>query len=225
MQVIQKIKFLLHRSLISGSSDPGSGNRLRCSRNTYIKNQRNIRIIGSVSLVLLFTLTAFTLRPVSVSTDFAEATANPATTTLTVETSGNAAILDITPSSTSGTFSSSDNSGTSLAFNVSTNNITGYNLGISHGSSTTPAPLTSEDLSEDLDSLPTGTSITESQFNSTEYVGHYGYKPSKLNSQSNSNYIPAPTITSTTLNKTTRANTESDNYTIALGANIDYTKS
>ncbi len=230
MQVIQKIKqVLLHRSLMPGSSDPGSGNRLRCSRNTYIKNQRNIRIIGSVSLVILFALTAFTLRPVSIETSSVEATANPATTTLTIAASGNAAILDITPSSTSGTFASSDTTDTSLGFSVTTDNITGYNLSIRHASATSPAPLVNEALSLNLDSLET--SVTESQFSTSAYVGHYGYKPSMLNSEDNSNYIPAPTTTPTPINvtqcanNTTNCNTANDNYTIALGANIDYTKS
>ncbi|MDO4527009.1 MAG: FISUMP domain-containing protein, partial [Candidatus Saccharibacteria bacterium] len=154
----------------------------------------------------------------------AEAAVNPATTTLTVTTSGDAAILDITPSSATGTFSSSDTSGTSLEFNVTTDNITGYNLSISHADATTPAPLTNEDLSTDLASLPAGTSIADSDFNTSTYVGYYGYKPSMLNSVSNSNYIPAPTTTATTINETAQANTTSDNYTIALGANIDYTK-
>ena len=54
----------------------------------------------------------------------------------------------------------------------------------------------------------------------TQYNGKWGYKPSKLNSNSNSNYLPAPTTIGTTLDVTSGANSTANNYTLTLGVRV-----
>ncbi|MBQ3413376.1 InlB B-repeat-containing protein, partial [Candidatus Saccharibacteria bacterium] len=78
------------------------------------------------------------------------------------------------------------------------------------------------------------TGISATTFNTTAYNGMWGYKPSMLNSSPNSNYLPSPTTTATTLNITNCANGRSngsntcpdavDTYTIDLAARLEYTQ-
>ncbi len=68
---------------------------------------------------------------------------------------------------------------------------------------------------------------TESTFAAaanTSYNGKWGYKPSKLNSVANTNYLPSPTTTATTLDETSTANATPNIYTISVGARADYIK-
>ena len=129
--------------------------------------------------------------------------------------------LSILPTSTTGTFATSDTSTNNIS--VKTTNGTGYTLGIKasaegsnalNGANSTsiPSHTVSAGISE-------ATYSTDSTYNNT-----WGYRPSKLNSTANSNYLPGPTSASTaiTLDKTTSANpSTANNYNLAIGVRVD----
>ncbi len=56
-------------------------------------------------------------------------------------------------------------------------------------------------------------------FDTSAYNGKWGYKPSKLNSTANTNYLPAPTTTGSTIDSV--SNATSNNYTVSIGARAD----
>ena len=163
-------------------------------------------------------------------------TANPSTTSLNLTLSNDTIALNLTPLSSAGTFSSS----TSANFTVSTNNVTGYTLSIkSSVSDPTDATevanasrlVNTEDSTKYISSI--SGSVSESVFSNasnTQYNNMWGYKPSKLNSSDNTNYLAAPDYnTATILNTTSCANgtspctDASDSYSITLGARVDST--
>jgi len=151
------------------------------------------------------------------STEAATGTAQ--SSSLTLDVTSSVASVDLTVDSSTGTFASSD---TNAAFSVTTNNFTGYTLSISADEDT---GLLSDDESNTLSSIPAA--ISEETFSAsanTSYNGMWGYRPSKYNSVANTNYLPAPTTTASTLDVTSAANTTANNYTIALGARADFTK-
>ncbi len=171
-------------------------------------NLNRIIPYSAVALVGIFGLMLF---PVSFVMDSTEAAPVQSTTTLTLATSDLSA--EITPSSAEGTFSASD----PITIGVRTNNYTGYTLGITSSDNVNNTKLiNTNDNTAYLTSISSASSAEE--FN----VNNWGYLPSKLNSQANTNYQPAPTTTATTLDATNTANTEANTYTIALGAKADY---
>ena len=192
------------------------------------KVARAIGVTAGVFLSLLFMLSAF---PIIDNTEDAEATPGVEevpTITITSAT-GNTASVDITPTSANGTFAYSDAS-SQLAFTVSTGNYTGYTLSIK--ASDNAGQLTNATYGETLDSITTIT--TESDFSSgaaSTYNNKWGYKPSRYVDTSTgtvidntvaNNFLPAPTTTETLLDNQTTATTQ--NYTIDVGARVDYTK-
>ena len=173
--------------------------------------RRKINYIAPRSAVALVGLFGLMLFPVSFAMDSTEAAPVQSTTTLTLSTSDLSA--EITPSSTEGTFVTSD----PATISVVTNNYSGYTLGISANDDINNTKLinTNDDTAY-LNSISSASSVEE--FN----ANNWGYLPSKLNSQANANYQPAPTTTATTLDATNVANAEANTYTIALGAKADY---
>ena len=147
------------------------------------------------------------------------ATGSSQSSSLTLDVTSSVASVDLTVNSSTGTFASSD---TNAAFSVTTNNFTGYTLSISADEDT---GLLSDDEANTLSSIPAA--ISEETFSAstnTSYNGMWGYRPSKYNSVANTNYLPAPTTTASTLDVTSAANKTANNYTIALGARADFTK-
>ena len=137
--------------------------------------------------------------------------------------------LDITPNNANGTFATSTSSEIA-SFNVTTNNYTGYILSIS--ASDDDGELIDNNTLNTLNSI---TSITDADTfandTTSTYKNKWGIKPSKyvesgvvIDNTISNNYLPAPTTTPTILDETNTANTTANNYTIALGAKIDYTK-
>ena len=191
--------------------------------NEYIKFNKYIRVSGIVSSFVLFILLSLSIHPIVLDSS-AEATAGtslPSTTTLTMALGSSSANLDIMPKDSNGTFSSSSTDETAK-FGVTTNNYTGYTLTIS--ASDDLGTLTNSTAASTLSSIST---VTDSAtFSSTTALnGKWGYLPSKYNSETNLVYRPAPTTTASTLDATTTANpTTANDYTIGLGARIDYTK-
>ncbi|MBR3324083.1 hypothetical protein IKG24_00895, partial [Candidatus Saccharibacteria bacterium] len=187
---------------------------------SYIRNFRNLRIAGTLSSLSLIVLTLLAIFPIVHKAMEAEA-ASPLESNTEIEMSigKGSANLSLIPKDTSGTFASSSSS--ELAeFNVTTNNYTGYTLGIKATDDT--KQLTNVDMpTAKLDSI---TSVIDSStFNTQAYNGKWGYKPSKYNSADNASFRPAPTTSSSTLDVTKSANSTSSNtYTIGLGARADY---
>ena len=144
------------------------------------------------------------------------------------------ASLDLAVTNPSGTFDSSSDS--QLArFGVVTNNYTGYILSISSNSNNS-TELINKDTGAKLTSIDTA--LTPSSFDNPIYNGKWGYLPSKYNSEANIIFRPAPTSSASTLDETVVANTkkpattadevncinyECNEYTIGLGARVDYT--
>ena len=206
----------------------------------YISDSRRIRVAGISASFILALLTLLTLAPLTSSTNYTEAASSldDSTTTLTL-TTGNTASLAISADSSNGTFATNDSTSAyytsgsqATSFTVTTNNYTGYTLTLTNSSDNTL--VDKSDSSNTLE--PLSTAINESTFstNST-YNNMWGYKPSMLSSSSNSNYLPAPSNTTITMNETHCANSgtngsyscpnASDTYTIALGARVNYTQS
>ena len=132
--------------------------------------------------------------------------------------------VDVMPSD-NGTFASSTATNN---VRVKTTSASGYELGIkaSTSGSNNNALINTIDSSKIIPSITT--SISEATYSSSStYNNTWGFKPSKLNSQANSNYIPGPTdtINSIVLDRTTTANPSTFNdYTITLGTRIDNTQ-
>ena len=170
---------------------------------------RKISPYAGAALVGLFGLILF---PVSFSLDSAEAAITYSETILTLSTSDLSA--RITPSDANGTFVASDPS----TISVTTNNYSGYTLGIAASDNVNNTKLinTSDDTAY-LTSISSASSADE--FN----TNNWGYLPSKLNSQTNISYRPAPTTTGATIETTNSANAEANTYTISLGVKTDYT--
>ena len=124
--------------------------------------------------------------------------------------------LDAMPS-TNGSFAASTATNN---ISVRTNNGTGYDLGIK--ASTNNSNALNRTGGGSIPSITS--SITEEAFRtSTAYNDKWGYKPSKINSSANSNYLQAPTSSSTAtrLDKTTTANpSTNNNYTITIGTRV-----
>lgn len=149
------------------------------------------------------------------------ASATTSTITLSV-TSGLS--VDVIPSD-NGTFASSTATNN---VRVKTDSASGYELGIkaSTSGSNNNALINTTDSSKIIPSITS--SISEATYSSSStYNNTWGFKPSKLNSQANSNYIPGPTSTTSSivLDKTTSSNPSTFNdYTITLGTRIDNTQ-
>ena len=219
-----------------------------------------IRVAGVLSFGFLITLSYLFVNPTTINSGlatlvYAEGNDTPATSgtplpslvTLNIDLTHPNASVELTPHDSTGTFSSSSEDN-SVAFNVSTNNYTGYTLYISSSSNDGylfPTGITTPTTENSLSSIDEIT--TESDFSnpsSTTLNNKWGYKPSKYNSETNTSFIPAPSITNPTTGSaildttatyntttsgdpiTSETNTEDINanaYTIGLGARVDST--
>ena len=136
--------------------------------------------------------------------------------TIFLSVSSSSVVLNLVPTSVSGTFSKSP----ALDISVSLTGAGGYTLGIH--SATTGANNTK--LINTTDNTKSFTSISsalsESDFSSssnTQYNNQWGYLPSKFHSSDNSSFLPSPTETGDILDQTTGTN-DSGDYTITIGA-------
>ena len=142
------------------------------------------------------------------------------TSSLTISITDSVA-LNIVSTSSDGNFATSDTSTNNIS--VTTTNGTGYQLGIKASTNNSNALINSSDSSKTIPSITA--SISESTYSSSSsYNNTWGYRPSKLNSSSNSNYLQAPTSSSTitTLDKTSASNPSTANtYNLAIGARVN----
>lgn len=186
----------------------------------YITRSRRIRVAGAASSVALLLIALLAAFPVSYQDKNAEATAVPATTTLTMTSSSDIASVDITPNSGDGTFVASTSD---IAFSVTTDNLTGYSLSISGSDNDGElANVTTGDVLGPLSSAASTSDFTSGA--AATYSNKWGYKPSKYNSTSNSSYLPAPTTSQSVLDTTSSPNPTANNYTIGIAARVDFSK-
>lgn len=149
----------------------------------------------------------------------------------------NSISLDLKPIFPTGTFAKSDT--TTNTVGVMTNYFAGYALGIAASSTGADAANLIQTLGEGNEQTVvgrissigtvtgvTGTGITEQEFsnaNNTQYNNTWGYKVTNLNTTTSTNYLPAPTnTTSISMDTTGVANASTtNNYNIAIGARVD----
>ncbi len=171
------------------------------------------------------------------------ASATSPTLTLTIAEGSNTISLNIVSmNGSNGTFRTSDT--TSNNISVSTNNFTGYTLGIlakaANVGDTTHSNALSYTASGTTYTIPSiTTAVSQSSYSDDAYAeanslnNTWGYRPSTLydstndTNVSNTDYLPAPTSTETAnqtiIAKTTSANTSgsTDGYNIAIGARVN----
>jgi len=134
--------------------------------------------------------------------------------TLTMSTSDTT--FNITPSS-SGNFATST---TPATISVTTDNYTGYRLTLASSADASTALTNIADSTKSISSI--SSTISQSEFiSNSNYTNMWGISPSKLNSQDNSNYLPAPTA-AITIDQTSSANSTANVYTIYPAAKVNY---
>lgn len=105
---------------------------------------------------------------------------------------------------------------------VSTDAVFGYTLSIK--SSNTSNGDKANDLmngSHKLASITNTEGISEDDYKTSGLVNTWGYIPSKINGLENTNIMPGPSSTNTVIEKTAKANSDKNIYTIALASKID----
>ena len=138
------------------------------------------------------------------------------TSTINLQISNSNISLDVFPTSVSGDFASSS----AATISVSTDHFSGYTLGIRAGTTGANASKLVNG-GNTINSIPTA--LSESDYKNsanTQYNNTWGYKPNKLNSTNNSNYLPAPSVAGETLDVTSNANSNANEYTIGMGVRV-----
>ena len=176
--------------------------------------------------VVLFVLT---VSPIVHREEQVEALYTPSVSSVTVTSSSNVAAVDITPNNSKGTFVSSISD---VAFEVATDNLTGYTLALSPVGDDISGQLINTSHGDTLDTV--AGPVDETTFATgvaTSYVNKWGIKSSKYNASTSAwdalasgNYLPAPKTTNTILDTTTVPNTTPNQYKVGIGARVDYEK-
>ena len=110
----------------------------------------------------------------------------------------------------------------STDISVKTNNSTGYTLRFAALEEENHDKLTTADGEHFISSI--SSNVEEEDFSTNAaYNGNFGFKPSKINSEENDLYVPAPGAEGNILEQTEVANSEDNVYSVALGARIDRT--
>ena len=175
-----------------------------------IKINKKVHVSALLSASFLVVFAFLFVFPVASSFSGVQAASVLSETTLSMTTSDIDLPMSIT--NANGTFTTSD----PASFTVATNNYSGYTLNVH-------AKTDDADYSKLLNGESELNSISSATADGTGFNnGNWGFKPSKLNSAANNNYLPAPTYTGTTLDTTAQANNEANSYTIELGAKANY---
>lgn len=197
---------------------------LRGKIKNYIGHANRFRVVGMASASILTLIAAFSVFPIVKVNDDVEGAHVPSDPpTILITSTSEIASVEVTPTSSTGSFATST-AAQEIAFTVSTNNLTGYDLKIAGTDDT--RQLVGTVTSETIDSISAATDAgTFANGSAATYNNKWGYKPSMYNSVSNSNFLRAPTTAGETLNKTTTANAAgtANSYTIGVGARIDPT--
>ena len=128
-----------------------------------------------------------------------------AASSLTISVSGNPTIN--LPPSAEGKFADSGDE----TISVSTTHAAGYVLKVKASSAT---DLKNSSGTTGFTSI--SSAISAETFDTSAYNGKWGYKPSKLNSVANTNYLPAPTTSGSTIDSVSSAT--NNKYTVSIGA-------
>ena len=184
-------------------------------RNTIIVHKERVvrNVLGAVaiSLSILF-----------IGTSGYNAYATDAT--LTISLSSSNVTANVAPfADATGTFVQSS----PITVNVSTDNATGYTLGIKANDNTYPERLINSTDSSYLSSINSATSFASFRATDLSSIttsggnqGVWGYLPSKLNSVANTDFLPSPGTAGNTIDETSGANSTTNTYTIAIGAKV-----
>ena len=65
------------------------------------------------------------------------------------------------------------------------------------------------------------TNLTADQYKTGDYANTWGFKPSAINSESNTSYVPGPTSSGITLAKTNANSTTAENYSLGIAAKVN----
>ncbi len=180
------------------------------TKQTHKKTIRSIFALCSV-LSLGF-LTQLNTKPVSAEEE----------PTITINTISDTATLNLTPTGTNGTFTTSANS--DIVFSVSTNNFSGYSLSVVKNDNSRSL-VNGDDAINSINSA-----LTTNEFDDSTNNNKWGFKPNKFydlntntvvdNSGEDGVFLPAPT-SATQLDKTGAANSVSNSYTITVGMRVN----
>lgn len=213
-----------------------------------LKNKRLARTAAYAGLAIMLLYAVACILP-PIGKDDTSATTKPSVvsdTVLSISIDDPAISLELTPTSASGTFATTS---TPINVAVATNNITGYTVGIKASSNNDTATMLVNSV-EQCEDTPTsakcsigtiGEAVSATDYaaaTATELNNTWGYLPSKYNSAANENYLPAPTSAGDIIDATNAPNTPQsgypegttnvnnltyNEYTIDLGARLDYT--
>ena len=174
---------------------------------------KNTKLITMVCYILtsIFSFVSFSLlnsHPVSAAT-------------LSITISTDTLSTNVVSPNAYGTFATSN----AADISISTNQFTGYTLGIKAATSDQNATnlINTTDNTKVINSI--SSTLSESDFSASsnvQYNNQWGYKPSKFNSSANTtNYYPSPTVTGDTLDVTNASNSTANTYTISFGTRIN----
>lgn len=124
--------------------------------------------------------------------------------------------LDLAGTTLNGRFGQSDNA----KISVSTDNQSGYTLNISSPDGT--SLIHTSDSTKTISSIEAATSLSSfSAQENTSYNGKWGYNPSKINSATNTDFLPIPDENGDNIDTTWFPNSTANEYTISIGARIN----
>jgi len=201
--------------------------RVKINNTSAFGLAKTIRLGARFSVLGIVALLALLVLPVNYKdgANAATGTALASNTSLTISSSNEIALLNLTPHDAAGTFASSSADGTAI-FTVTTDNYAGYTLSIASSDDEGKLTNTDDNTTYYIDSIDAAT--TASSFDNNKW----GYKPSKYVDTANNTvinntgddavFLPSPTTEATLLDKTTTASTDNE-YSIALGVKADYT--
>ena len=175
---------------------------------TQITLFKNIRVAALVATGFLTALAGLFVSPTA-NMDTTKAVNTLSETSLSMTTANINLVMEVT--NPNGTFSAS----TPAEFTVTTNNYSGYTLSVR-------AKENNADNSKLLNGSYEFNSISAASSENDFTNGTWGYKPSKINSSANTDFLPAPSYAGDTLDVTATANNNANTYSIALGAKADY---
>lgn len=105
---------------------------------------------------------------------------------------------------------------------ITTNNYTGYTFRIVADDGDTYNKLIDSNTNEYLSSITSA--VSETDFRTEDsFIGTFGYRPSKLNSSENADFLPAPDATGDIIDITSTANEndEANEYEVSLATRVD----
>lgn len=175
--------------------------------------------IASIAMGFLMVLSAVLVFPYILPHTHAALTPVASETTITIDTEDIVVDASINPDGTSTFFKATSN------LTISTNNYSGYTLRIKAEDEDTHDKLINTLAGSYLESITEATSEQDFK-DEASFIGKFGYSPSKLGSNENTDFLPAPDTTGDVLDVTSAANSgegEENTYSISLGTKLDIT--